>query len=935
MPGDISRLLMSTQTINSKTRDANNPLWLALFAASGAASLTYQVVWQRVLTQEVGIDSVSVTLIVAIFMLGLGFGSLAGARLASRPERIAIALGLLELAIGVFGFFSVDLIRMLNRDLLVGSELAGQLCANFALLLLPTLAMGATTPLMVEMYRDDVGRGRSVGTAYAANIAGAALGVLLCGFLLIGTWGLLTTSRMVALLDVAVAVMFFWSRNRIGILPSAASKPSRQGDVSRSILVGAFLIGIAVLGNEVVYFRLFTTYFGVSPYVFPMLLFAYLANMALGTWLGGWASDRWALSRTLSIGVCATAILSLPILWLPQLLLYFGQAQLSLVFNPSKTLAEHNLALLGKSLVLSLVLLLPVAASSSLLPAIIASIQTKASKGALFGRLYFAQTIGNTAGCLLTGFGLYHFLDSPRVLAVLAVALTAGVGLIYFTAVQNRRGFAAAALTTAAAVALFNYNYLASVHYFRTATVSVSPVWVRDTLHGMTLVYDRFGDKSAYMAMAAGRFGITSIPGNAGWVPTPGGGNTVSLVSAIKQDIKTILFIGLGTGEELLLLRRAFPDAKVTVVEINPDLIDAFMELGNDAIVRELKSSHVVLTDGRRYLQTHAGEKFDYIHIGVHRASTSGTGNLFSKELLRELKSHLTPGGAVTFYAYPPVVKAALDVFGDVAVFTRNGSIGITYCTVEQSHIVREGFLDRYNAASAKAGGNFEANEGPPWLDGAAIFYPKPALTGLLSGMPPATDDHLVTEYYLNARTELIPGLHNGQAPTDYRVWPYSAGAQPFPGKGELAGKWDRPTREVSWVGGQVATALKSGSTTPSFQARQTGSVVSLDKVRGVSAQWNFPEFIPVNASKQTFIQFEGTCNKSGRGIWGIKAYFTGKDGLKVSTIHSAARGTTRLPLALAVPSGVNVNFALTFDNAPGLGNSAVIDCSEFKVREY
>ena len=44
-----------------------------LFFISGFTSLIYQVSWQRVLTQEIGLDATSMAIIVAIFMMGLGF----------------------------------------------------------------------------------------------------------------------------------------------------------------------------------------------------------------------------------------------------------------------------------------------------------------------------------------------------------------------------------------------------------------------------------------------------------------------------------------------------------------------------------------------------------------------------------------------------------------------------------------------------------------------------------------------------------------------------------------------------------------------------------------------------------------------------------------------------------------------------------------------
>jgi spermidine synthase len=786
------------------TNRTSNFLWLTLFAASGAASLTYQVVWQRVLTQEIGIDSVSVTLIVGIFMLGLGLGGLLGSKLVQQVQNVALTLAVLEVVIGLFGFFSVDLIRDLNRGFLSNIGFWGQLSTNFIFLLVPTLAMGATTPLMVEFYRDDTSRGRSVGTAYAANILGASLGVGLCGFLLIGSLGLLTSTHAVAILDLLVAGLFLWSARQHSRSGGLSGSKSDKGQIPASLFAGAFLIGVATIGYEIVFFRLFTSYFGVTPYVFPMLLFAYLVNMAFGTWLGGWLSERWSLYRVLALGVSSAVIFSLPIMWLQHLLLSFGTAQMDFTFFPTVTSFEQNLGLISIALLLSLVLLLPVAATSILLPSMVVSIRQKLGKGVVFGRLYFVQTIGNTFGALLTGFALYNFFESPLVLAILAVTLFAGGAFVYYSSNDLNYSFFKLAIPSVIVmlgISAFNFNYADSVRYFRTAFDPAKPVWKRDTMHGLTLAYDIYNDGSTYAALAGGRFWITGIPGRKLW--TRDVGHIEPVVFGINPNIKKILFIGLGTGAELLSLRDLYPDAQVTVVEINPDLIDAFNDLGFIPIKEGLSRANVHTTDGRRFLQSHKKEQFDYVHVGIHRASTSGAGNLFSQNFLEKIRDHLSPGGVVTFYAYPPVVKAALNVYGDVAVFTKNGSIGIAYATAEKNYILRSGFYERHRTASAKIGSYFEPtslsknnarplqlpadkveiHKNPIWMPGESVVYSKAALEIILKEIVPTTDDLLVTEYYLNNRTELIAGAHQSNKPTDYRVWPYNDGAIRFPSK--------------------------------------------------------------------------------------------------------------------------------------------------------
>ncbi len=86
-------------------------MWLyAVFLLSGFAALLYQLVWQRALFTIYGIDITSVTVMVTVFMLGLGVGSLVGGELSRRAPRSALRIfALVELGAGAFGVFSLPL----------------------------------------------------------------------------------------------------------------------------------------------------------------------------------------------------------------------------------------------------------------------------------------------------------------------------------------------------------------------------------------------------------------------------------------------------------------------------------------------------------------------------------------------------------------------------------------------------------------------------------------------------------------------------------------------------------------------------------------------------------------------------------------------------------------------------------------------------------
>ena len=180
---------------------------LALFFLSGFAALLYQVVWQRVLFSVYGIDITSVTVIVTVFMLGLGVGSIAGGALSNRMRNKALPLfAALEAGIGLFGFFSLPLFDAVTMHTLNLSRVATGL-VTFGLLLVPTTLMGATLPLLVShATAKSHNVGRSVGALYFANTLGAAVGAAAASMFLLGLLGLLTTVNVAAMINIALAV---------------------------------------------------------------------------------------------------------------------------------------------------------------------------------------------------------------------------------------------------------------------------------------------------------------------------------------------------------------------------------------------------------------------------------------------------------------------------------------------------------------------------------------------------------------------------------------------------------------------------------------------------------------------------------------------------------------------------------------------------------
>src|SRR5690349_15106640 len=104
----------------------------AIFAASGAAALIYEVTWTRLLTLEVGHGIAAASTVLAAFMGGLAAGSAIGGRIggALDPRRALRIYAGLEVAIGILALALPFELRALN-PLLAGAYADGNAGAGF------------------------------------------------------------------------------------------------------------------------------------------------------------------------------------------------------------------------------------------------------------------------------------------------------------------------------------------------------------------------------------------------------------------------------------------------------------------------------------------------------------------------------------------------------------------------------------------------------------------------------------------------------------------------------------------------------------------------------------------------------------------------------------------------------------------------------------
>lgn len=193
-----------------------------LFFISGFAALLYQAVWQRTLFSIYGINIESVTMVVTAFMLGLGLGSLAGGAISENPKRRTVLLfALVEGAIGLYGLVSLRLFHVVGELTLRSSPWLIAV-VTFLMVLVPTMLMGSTLPLLVAHFTRRSGNvGVSVGTLYFVNTLGSALASLASVLLLFGALGQANTVFVAAGINIVACTTALLIALRARDLPGA------------------------------------------------------------------------------------------------------------------------------------------------------------------------------------------------------------------------------------------------------------------------------------------------------------------------------------------------------------------------------------------------------------------------------------------------------------------------------------------------------------------------------------------------------------------------------------------------------------------------------------------------------------------------------------------------------------------------------------------
>jgi spermidine synthase len=198
---------------------------------SGLTALACQVLWSRNLSLLIGATTYTFSLILAVFLTGLGIGSSAGAALGQSISRPRVALGWCQAGLALSMAWTWWVITESLPWWPVNPSISPDFWYQFHLdLVRVTFAVlpgavlwGASFPLaLASIARDDQDPARLVGGVYAANTLGAIIGAVGASLLLTITLGSRGGQQLMIVLAAFSGILLLW-RERVSEIALAGA----------------------------------------------------------------------------------------------------------------------------------------------------------------------------------------------------------------------------------------------------------------------------------------------------------------------------------------------------------------------------------------------------------------------------------------------------------------------------------------------------------------------------------------------------------------------------------------------------------------------------------------------------------------------------------------------------------------------------------------
>ena len=427
-----------------------------------------------------------------------------------------------------------------------------------------------------------------------------------------------------------------------------------------------FASGASIMIVEIAGARLIAPIVGNSLYTWTALIGVVLVALAIGGWVGGYLADRRDGRGSLA------------------LLLAFSAATVLLI-PPVSSLSiarVSTMGLISGPMLLSLILFsipaLLQGAVSPLATRIISRDHQDKRVGLSAGLVNASGALGSFVGTLAAGFYLVPNFELQAIFGGVAFALL-GIGMACSFAYlwNQQRAPVEAKVTVGAALMVSSVLYygvdfrypdnvrlVRQTPYHQIRVVDVEDAdgrTLRELVHDTTIQGYSYLDSSELPRKYQRSWKLSDI--------------------YLPMGIESALFVGGGSFSIPKALKLQYPEASVTVVEIDPAVVQTGYEwfaLGDGPQI------DVVSEDARRYLSSDTNQ-YDFIYLDAYNGVRQIPAHLVTREFFALVREHLTDQGVVAINLIGHVEQPFSGVFD--AVYT---TLAEVFDTVEV-YIASEG----------------------------------------------------------------------------------------------------------------------------------------------------------------------------------------------------------------------------------------------------
>jgi len=657
-----------------QNKNNKNIIFFIIFFA-GFSFLIYEVSWNRYLSFILGATVTSSTIVLAAFMAGFGLGAFVLSKYADKSSNSGKLLAFLLAGIGIMSFINFFIIDKVLYSLL--GTFSSLLIADivffsiiFILLLIPAFFMGGVIPLVSKMLISGNNNiTNNIGKIYAYETLGSTLGGFFAGFVLLGTIGQRQTIFVAVLINLFAASYLFVSKNSFISIKNKDKKFSKkdlQGNsgYSRKIAkVSAVFFGFAILASQIIWIRIFKTYFTNTSYTFTLITSFVILGIFFGSRLYKKHGDN---IKNNDIAMLKLIII-ISILLLVGLIILIKLPEL-LLFPFDEAIANQYIRLLLVPIIASLLIVLPPSIVSGYAFPLACKMNSDnvSNISKKIGQILMLNTVGSVLGPVISTFILIPVFGVGKSLLIITLLLTGTA--IYFAIILKKQKKVLLIKKLLFGKVIILTLIIIGASQLRFVPPSVKKLdkkilTYKETIEGTIIVTDE---------KQKGVFGKSTFVNNSSVI-----GSNYDAVKAVKMighipfftglNCKNVLIVGFGIGVTTSAIASHPEVENIDCVELVPGLVQSAHNYDefNFKIYND-KRLNVISGDGRHYLQI-TNKKYDLISCDPTHP-VLGSSNLYTQEYFQQVYNHLNPEGMVSQYL--PLHKLRLeDLLGIIKTF--------------------------------------------------------------------------------------------------------------------------------------------------------------------------------------------------------------------------------------------------------------------------